>query len=105
MQFIPSIASSTLATPIFLDRVQAGFPSPAQGYVQKGIDLNALMVTSPPATYFVHAQGDSMVDTGRVDAYVCLGSAFCSISNSRNFSAKVSCQLVLREITQSNSSA
>jgi DNA polymerase V len=51
-------------TPFYADPVQAGFPSPAQGYEQKAIDLNELMVANPPATYFVRAQGDSMVDAG-----------------------------------------
>ncbi len=64
MQFIPSGIFPTLATPLFMERVQAGFPSPAQGYEQKAIDLNALMVANPPATYFVRAQGDSMLDAG-----------------------------------------
>jgi DNA polymerase V len=64
MQFLPSGTFPTLAMPLFMERVQAGFPSPAQGYEQKGIDLNALMVTNPPATYFVRAQGDSMLDAG-----------------------------------------
>lgn len=44
MQFLPSGTFPTLATPLFMERVQAGFPSPAQGYEQKAIDLNALMV-------------------------------------------------------------
>jgi DNA polymerase V len=64
MQFIPSGIYPPLSTALFTERVQAGFPSPAQGYEQKGIDLNALMVANPPATYFVRAQGDSMLDAG-----------------------------------------
>ena len=51
-------------TPLFAEAVPAGFPSPAQGYEQQGIDLNELMVTNPPATYFVRAKGDSMLDAG-----------------------------------------
>ena len=50
MQFLPSSTFPTLATPLFMERVQAGFPSPAQGYEQKAIDLNTLMVANPPAT-------------------------------------------------------
>ena len=67
MQFIPSGAFPALALPMFMDRVQAGFPSPAQGYEHKAIDLNQLMVANPPATYFVRAQGDSMLDAGIKD--------------------------------------
>lgn len=64
MQFTPSGTFPALTLPMFMERVQAGFPSPAQGYEQKGIDLNELMVANPPATYFVRAQGDSMLDAG-----------------------------------------
>lgn len=53
-----------LHTPLYADPVQAGFPSPAQGYEQQAIDLNELMVSNPPATFFVRAKGDSMVDAG-----------------------------------------
>lgn len=42
----------------------AAFPSPAQDYVEKRIDLNELLVQHPSATYFVKAAGDSMIDAG-----------------------------------------
>ena len=64
MQFIPSGVFTQLPITLFAESVPAGFPSPAQGYEQKAIDLNTLMVTNPPATYFVRAQGDSMLDAG-----------------------------------------
>jgi DNA polymerase V len=50
--------------PLFQELVQAGFPSPAQDYIEKGIDLNKLCVHHPAATYFVTATGLSMVDAG-----------------------------------------
>ena len=46
------------------DLVQCGFPSPAQDYVEKRIDLNELLVQHPSATYFVKAAGDSMINAG-----------------------------------------
>ena len=51
-------------TSLYAEPVQAGFPSPAQGYEQQAIDLNELMVSNPPSTFFVRAKGDSMVDAG-----------------------------------------
>lgn len=62
MLLLPQSPAPKLYIPLYADPVQAGFPSPAQGYEQKGIDLNQLMVANPPATYFVRAQGDSMLD-------------------------------------------
>jgi DNA polymerase V len=61
----PALSSTPkLYTLLYADPVQAGFPSPAQGYEQQAIDLNELMVSNPPATFFVRAKGDSMVDAG-----------------------------------------
>nr|WP_240775764.1 translesion error-prone DNA polymerase V autoproteolytic subunit [Nissabacter sp. SGAir0207] len=51
-------------TPLFQDSVPAGFPSPAQDYVARRLDLNEMCVTHPAATYFVRATGESMVDAG-----------------------------------------
>ena len=42
--------------------VAAGFPSPADDYVEKPLDLNELMVQHPEATFFVRVKGDSMID-------------------------------------------
>lgn len=41
-----------------------GFPSPAEQYVESPLDLNELLVQKPAATYFVRAQGDSMLEAG-----------------------------------------
>ncbi|WP_373094986.1 translesion error-prone DNA polymerase V autoproteolytic subunit [Zhongshania sp.] len=50
--------------PLFLDRISAGFPSPAQDYIERTLDLNELCVKHPAATFFVRVQGDSMSDAG-----------------------------------------
>ena len=44
--------------------VVAGFPSPAEQYVEPQLDLNALMVKRPAATFFVRVEGDSMDGAG-----------------------------------------
>lgn len=64
MDFISVLPSAPLVLPLFVDTVAAGFPSPAQGYEQHGIDLNELLVRNAPATFLVRAKGDSMVDAG-----------------------------------------
>ncbi len=53
-----------LTIPLFLDSVPAGFPSPATDYCEKTLDLNELCITKPAATYFVRADGDSMLEAG-----------------------------------------
>lgn len=44
--------------------VVAGFPSPAEQYLEPPLDLNALLVKRPAATYFVRVEGDSMINAG-----------------------------------------
>jgi DNA polymerase V len=52
------------AIPLFLESVSAGFPSPAQDYVDRVLDLNELCISHPAATFFVRVQGDSMEEAG-----------------------------------------
>lgn len=53
-----------LEMPLFADAVPAGFPSPATDYCERKLDLNELCIQHPAATYFVRAQGDSMIEAG-----------------------------------------
>ena len=48
----------------FTDQVAAGFPRPAADYCESRLDLNDLCIKHPAATFFVRAQGDSMIDAG-----------------------------------------
>lgn len=50
--------------PCFSSRVPAGFPSPADDYLDSPIDLNQHIVKHPAATFYVRACGDSMVGAG-----------------------------------------
>lgn len=49
-----------LKIPFYASLVRAGFPSPAENYVERVCDLNDLCVTNAEATYFVRVTGDSM---------------------------------------------
>ena len=42
----------------------AGFPSPAEQYLEPPLDLNELLVKRPAATFFVRVEGDSMIGAG-----------------------------------------
>jgi len=44
--------------------VSAGFPSPAEDYIEGKLDLNRYLVKHPAATFFVRVVGDSMIDAG-----------------------------------------
>lgn len=56
--------SSLIQVPFFGAKVAAGFPSPADDYVEKALDLNELLIQKPAATFFIRAQGTSMLGAG-----------------------------------------
>ncbi|MCB9476796.1 MAG: translesion error-prone DNA polymerase V autoproteolytic subunit [Deltaproteobacteria bacterium] len=55
---------SDLPRPQFSSRVSAGFPSPADDYVEGELDLNRHLIKHPAATFFVRVSGDSMIGAG-----------------------------------------
>ena len=56
--------STACQLPVFLERVPAGFPSPAGDYMEGKLDLNQHLVKHPAATFFVRVTGDSMIEKG-----------------------------------------
>ena len=50
--------------PVFLGRLPAGFPSPADDYLEGKLDLNRHLIKHPAATFFVRVSGDSMLGAG-----------------------------------------
>jgi len=62
----PACRRTTVFLPLYLSRVAAGFPSPADDYLDGGLDLNEHLIEHPAATYFARAEGDSMIELGIV---------------------------------------
>lgn len=59
--FVPGVRR---ALPLYLSAVPAGFPSPAEDFVEATLDLNEYLVRHPAATFFVRVVGDSMQGAG-----------------------------------------
>lgn len=57
-------AGAALHLPLFSTRVPAGFPSPADDYIESRLDLNEFLVSHPSATFYVRVTGDSMTGAG-----------------------------------------
>ena len=62
--FLTKNNAAELLIPIFTSRVQAGFPSPADDHLEDTLDLNTHLIHHQEATFFVKAQGDSMIGAG-----------------------------------------
>ena len=59
-----------LKLPMAEASVRAGFPSPADDFRVKRIDLNDVLITHPQATYLLRVAGDSMRDAGIEDGSI-----------------------------------
>ena len=60
----PLISRSYHPLPLYVSSVTAGFPSPADDYIENALDLNELLIKHPTATFFVRVSGHSMVNAG-----------------------------------------
>ncbi len=56
--------SDDLLIPFILSKVSAGFPSPADDYIESNINLNRELIRHPDTTFLVRASGDSMINVG-----------------------------------------
>lgn len=61
---VACVARTKTSVPVFLCRVPAGFPSPADDYLEQPLDFNELLIVHPAATFAVRVAGDSMTGVG-----------------------------------------
>ena len=51
----------------FAPSVRAGFPSPAEDYMNESLDFNRDLIRHPEATFYGRVEGDSMINAGICD--------------------------------------
>ena len=65
VEYVSTIVNKGLhEIPLYGNRVAAGFPSPADDYLEDKIDLNRYLVKHPASTFLVRASGESMINIG-----------------------------------------
>jgi len=60
-------AGAAFHAPLFIAQVPAGFPSPADDYMEKKLDLNEHFIKHPEATFYCRVSGHSMMGAGIFD--------------------------------------
>lgn len=56
--------TSTVSLPFVENGISAGFPSPADDFLDISIDLNKEFVKNPSTTFYGRVKGDSMINAG-----------------------------------------
>ena len=59
-----AIQRERVGLPLYLAPVEAGFPSPAEDYLDRRLDLHQHLVRNEAATFFLRAHGESMLGAG-----------------------------------------
>ncbi|MFH3972779.1 LexA family transcriptional regulator [Acinetobacter pittii] len=58
------VPSTHMLVPYALEKISAGFPSPAQDYVDKALDMNEHLIKNETATFIVKVASLSMLNAG-----------------------------------------
>ena len=82
--------------PFHLNKVGAGFPSPATDYIQDDIDLNSHLIKNTPATFLIRVQGKSMNDVGIHDGDLLVVDRSLNPKNFSTVVANVNEELVVK---------
>ena len=85
-----------LLLPFHLNKVGAGFPSPATDYVEDDIDLNACLIKNIPSTFLIRVQGKSMNNIGIHDGDLLVVDRSLDPKNFSTVIANVNEELVIK---------
>ncbi|MDZ7664933.1 MAG: translesion error-prone DNA polymerase V autoproteolytic subunit [Desulfotignum sp.] len=64
MQIYTPDQTTEISLPLYMTSIEAGFPSPADDYIEGTLDLNEHLIKHPAATFFVRVSGESMIKAG-----------------------------------------
>ena len=91
-----------LLLPFHLNKVGAGFPSPATDYVEDDVDLNAHLIKNTPSTFLIRVQGKSMNSIGIHDGDLLVVDRSLNPKNFSTVIANINEELVVKTFIKEN---
>ncbi|MFD0992385.1 LexA family protein [Tenacibaculum geojense] len=67
LTFYRADTTTSLELPFVVNGISAGFPSPADDFLDINIDLNKHLIKNPSTTFYGRVRGDSMINAGMHD--------------------------------------
>ena len=89
-----------LLLPFHINKVGAGFPSPATDYTEDEVDLNAHLIKNAPSTFLIRVQGKSMNSIGIHDNDLLVVDRSLNPKNFSTVVANVNEELVVKTLTK-----
>lgn len=103
INFIKSIIKGDYKLPLYQSKVQAGFPSPADDYIEDILDLNEYLIKHPAATFMVRATGDSMIGAGIHSGNILIVDRSIEAKHGKIVIAVVDGELTVKRLYKKNS--
>ena len=88
--------------PFHLNKVGAGFPSPATDYVEDDIDLNVHLIKNTPSTFLIRVQGKSMNKVGIHDSDLLIVDKSLNPKNFSTVIVNINEELVVKTFIKEN---
>lgn len=85
--------------PLLEGKVAAGFPSSAENYIDKALDLNELIIKHPSATFFIRVKGDSMEKAGIKSNDILIVDRAVGVANNKIVIARIGGELTVKRIS------
>lgn len=104
---VPVVVEPRVAArvPLALASVPAGFPSPADDYLDRPLDFNELLIAHPAATFAVRIVGDSMTGTGIFPGDIAVVDRAVAATDGRVILAVLDGEFTVKRYRKRNSTA
>ena len=88
--------------PFHLNKVGAGFPSPATDYIENDINLNVHLIKNTPSTFLIRVQGKSMNDDDIHDGDLLIVDRSLNPKNFSTVIVNINEELVVKSFLKEN---
>jgi SOS-response transcriptional repressors (RecA-mediated autopeptidases) len=87
-------------SPLYLCPIPAGWPSPAEDYIEDTLDLHKFAVRNEAATFFLRASGDSMIGAGILDGDILVVDRSISPVSGKIVIAAIDGELTVKRLSK-----
>ena len=94
--------TKALELPLYSSKIKAGFPSPADDYIEKKLDLNEYLIKHPAATFFVRVEGESMIDAGIHSGDILIVDKSIEVKDNNIVIAAINGEFTVKRISKKN---
>lgn len=90
--------NATPEIPLYTCAVEAGFPSPADDFIEQRLNLHTHLIHNEQATFFVRAHGESMINAGIHDGDLLIVDRSLAAEHNRIVIAAIDGDLTVKRL-------